>query len=209
GLAGRVGGVGCRGAAVGRGRAGGGVVDRGAGPAAPRAGGRPRLELRRQLRPRRLLRRHSPDHVPAHQERLHREQEFAPAPEEADPARTQHLVPGGGDEVAAERLYVDPHVRGRLRRVADVNRAALVRPGRAPSLIVPIAFETRFEATTLTFSKPSSRSRRSSPPSVTGRMRKSAPVRRAMYCHGTKFEWCSSSVTSTTSPGPRLESPQA
>ena len=30
-----------------------------------------------------------------------------------------------------------------------------------------------------------------------------------MYCHGTKFEWCSSSVTTTTSPGPRLSNPQA
>ena len=42
-----------------------------------------------------------------------------------------------------------------------------------------------------------------------GSIRKSAPVRFAMYCQGTKFEWCSSSVTSTTSPGPRLSSPQA
>ena len=31
----------------------------------------------------------------------------------------------------------------------------------------------------------------------------------AMNCHGTKFEWCSSSVTTTMSPGPRLSSPQA
>ena len=30
-----------------------------------------------------------------------------------------------------------------------------------------------------------------------------------MYCHGTKFEWCSSSVTTATSPGPRLSSPHA
>ena len=30
-----------------------------------------------------------------------------------------------------------------------------------------------------------------------------------MYCHGTKFEWCSSSVTTTTSPGPRFDSPHA
>ena len=37
----------------------------------------------------------------------------------------------------------------------------------------------------------------------------SAPCRFAMYCQGTKFEWCSSSVTTTTSPGPRLSSPHA
>ena len=34
-------------------------------------------------------------------------------------------------------------------------------------------------------------------------------MRFATYCHGTKFEWCSSSVTTTTSPGPRLSKPQA
>ena len=39
--------------------------------------------------------------------------------------------------------------------------------------------------------------------------RNEAPVRCAMNCHGTKFAWCSSSVTTTTSPGPRLSSPQA
>ena len=38
---------------------------------------------------------------------------------------------------------------------------------------------------------------------------KLAPVRLATNCHGTKFEWCSSSVITTTSPGPRLSSPQA
>jgi hypothetical protein len=31
----------------------------------------------------------------------------------------------------------------------------------------------------------------------------------AMYCQGTKFEWCSSSVTSTRSPGPRFGRPHA
>ncbi len=30
-----------------------------------------------------------------------------------------------------------------------------------------------------------------------------------MYCHGTKFAWCSSSVITTRSPGPRLSRPQA
>ena len=37
----------------------------------------------------------------------------------------------------------------------------------------------------------------------------SAPVFFAMNCHGTKFAWCSSSVITTTSPGPRFSRPQA
>ena len=49
----------------------------------------------------------------------------------------------------------------------------------------------------------------SSPLSSNGIARNSAPVRFATYCQGTKFEWCSSSVTTTTSPGPRLSRPQA
>jgi hypothetical protein len=36
------------------------------------------------------------------------------------------------EKVAAERLRVEPPVRGRLRGVADDDRAALVRPGREP-----------------------------------------------------------------------------
>ena len=35
----------------------------------------------------------------------------------------------------------------------------------------------------------------------------SAPVRRAMYCHGTKFEWCSSSVTSGDVAGAEVVEP--
>ena len=79
-------------------------------------------------------------------------------------------------------------------------------------LIVPSAFETRLFATTLT--RPSraieSRPDRSSSPlSSSSIIFSVAPVRPAMYCQGTKFEWCSSSVTTTTSPGPRFTSPQA
>ena len=51
-----------------------------------------------------------------------------PAPEGADPARPAHLVAGDREEVAVERLHVDAHVRRRLRRVADEDRALVVRP---------------------------------------------------------------------------------
>ncbi len=83
---------------------------------------------------------------------------------------------------------------------------------RSTGFTVPSALETRFIATTLMFpaaGSPSSASRSSSPASSTGIIRSVAPVRFAMYCHGTKFEWCSSSVTTTTSPGPRFDRPQA
>ena len=79
-------------------------------------------------------------------------------------------------------------------------------------LMVPSEFETRLFATTLMFpsrESPSSASSWSSPLSSIGMCRNEAPVRCAMNCHGTKFAWCSSSVTTTTSPGPRLSSPQA
>ena len=79
-------------------------------------------------------------------------------------------------------------------------------------LIVPSALETRLLATTFTFPEaaiPSSASSCSSPVSSIGMCLKLAPVRLATNCHGTKFEWCSSSVITTTSPGPRLSIPQA
>src|SRR3990170_1126950 len=75
------------------------------------------------------------------------------------------------------------------------------------ALIVPSAFETRLLATTLTrpsFAIASSASSCSSPLPSMGIGRNFARVRFAICCHGTKFEWCSSSVATTTSPGPRL-----
>ena len=71
-------------------------------------------------------------------------------------------------------------------------------------------FETWFVATTFTLPSDATSSREvrsSSPSSVSGIIASWAPVRPAMYCHGTKFEWCSSSLTTTTSPGPRFDNP--
>ncbi len=61
-------------------------------------------------------------------ERLHLLEELRLAPEHADAARPAHLVAGDGDEVGAERLHVELHVRRGLRGVADEDRALLVRP---------------------------------------------------------------------------------
>ena len=49
----------------------------------------------------------------------------------------------------------------------------------------------------------------SSPPGVTGAKRTVAPVTSATICQGTMFEWCSISVTSTSSPGFSSRAPQA
>ena len=123
------------------------VVDRRAEPDRLGHRRRARLELRAAARPRSSARRRPADHVAAEQERLHRAQQLGAPPEEADPARAAHLVPGDGDEVGAERLDVEPDVRRRLRAVADEDRAARVRPRGEPldvSLIVPSELETMF-----------------------------------------------------------------
>ena len=63
------------------------VVDRGAEADGLRHRRGARLELVRQLAPRRLVLADAADHVAADQERLHREQQLGLAPEEADAAR--------------------------------------------------------------------------------------------------------------------------
>ncbi len=53
------------------------------------------------------------------------------------------------------------------------------------------------------------RSERSScPSSVSGMKRSVAPVTAAVICHGTMLEWCSMSVSSTSSPSCRNFRPQ-
>src|SRR5205085_11204764 len=120
-----------------------------------------RLELVRQVAPGRLLVPDRVDHVTAEQEGLHLLQQLGAAPERADAARSAHLVAGDREEVAVERLHVDSQVRRRLRRVADEDRALLVRQrvSGARSEIVPSEFETRLVATTLTLESRAIRSR--------------------------------------------------
>src|SRR5438067_1096744 len=105
------------------------IVDRGAESDRLRHRRGARLELVRQLAPRRLLDPDRVDHVAAGEEGLHREQQLAAPPERPDAARAAHLVRGDRDEVRAERLYVDRYVRRGLGGVADEDRALLVRPG--------------------------------------------------------------------------------
>ena len=91
---------------------------------------RARLELVRELVPRRALHGDGADHLAAEIERRHRLEQLAAAPERADPARPAHLVRREREELAVERLDVDRPVRCGLGSVDHHDRVALVRPGR-------------------------------------------------------------------------------
>ncbi len=86
-----------------------------------------------------------------------------------------------------------------------------IRAISATGLIVPSTLLTWTTPTirVRSVSRPAKASMSSSPPGVTGAKRTVAPVISATICHGTMFEWCSISVTSTSSPAARLRMPQA
>ncbi len=66
---------------------------------------------------------------------------------------------------------------------------------------LPSTLDWCANATIFVRSDSSSESRSSRPSSVTEYQRSTAPVRRHSSCHGTRFAWCSSSVTTISSPG--------
>ena len=131
------------------------------------------------------------------------------------PLGPHHLVRRDREELAVERLHVERAVRRGLSGVDDHDRVALVRPGGE---VASTGSPSR-ACSTRGWTRPPSRDPRArSPPAHRAaalRTRRSgsplniAPVRPATYCHGTKLEWCSRSVTTTRSPGPRLSRPQA
>ena len=63
------------------------------------------------------------DHRAAGEERRHRGEQLVAAVEHADARWAEHLVPGEGREVDAERGDVDRHVRHRLAGVQHGQRA--------------------------------------------------------------------------------------
>ncbi len=69
---------------------------------------------------------------------------------------------------------------------------------------MPVTFETWANATTFVCSvmRATASSAVQVPSSATGTQRSVAPVSAASSCHGTRFAWCSASVTRTSSPGP-------
>ena len=75
-------------------------------------------------------------------------------------------------------------------------------------LMVPSTLDMADTQSSLAPSRSRSRSVRSSVPSaVTGIQRSSTPFSAASMCHGTMLAWCSSSVSTTASPSPRLARP--
>ena len=68
------------------------------------------------------------DHVAPGQERRHGLQQLAAAPQGADAGRAEHLVAADGQEVAADGLDVDGHVRRGLRGVDQDQGAGGVGP---------------------------------------------------------------------------------
>ena len=130
-----------------------------------------------------------------------------------DAARPAQLVRREREEVAAERLHVDLPVRRRLGGVDDHDRALLVRPRRELLDRVDRAERVRDEVVrddlhVATRGDLVERVELELAEVVDRDVRelgaRSASRRTAT---GTKFEWCSSSVITTTSPGPRLSSP--
>jgi hypothetical protein len=111
------------------------VVDRGCRARRPRRHRGARLELPRQLVPRRALEVDRGDHVAARQERLHLLEQLAAAVQHADARRPERLVARPRVEVGADLLDVDPHLRHRLRAVDQRHRArphARARTSRRP-----------------------------------------------------------------------------
>ena len=76
---------------------------------------------------------------------------------------------------------------------------------RSSGFTVPSTLDWWATATTLARSviTLSTSDRSSRPSAVTPNQRSVAPVRWHSCCHGTRLAWCSISVTTTSSPGPR------
>ncbi len=96
-------------------------------------------------------------------------------------------------------------VRHALGGVDEHQRAGCVGAVgrfRESGLIVPSTFETEATATIFvrSVSSVSSASRIKRPSSVIGMCLRTAPVRSASCCQGTRFEWCSIVVTRISSP---------
>ena len=180
------------------------VVDRRAQAHGLRRHRHARLEPLRRRGVGRPLHPHQLDHRPAGEERRHRREQLAPPPQHADPGRAEHLVPGERREVDAQRGEVHRLVRHRLAGVEQRQRPDGPGPrhqlrdrqhGAQHVALVRERHDLRALATARASRGPAGRRR------VTPYHRRTAPVRRHSSCHGTRFAWCSSSVTTISSPG--------
>ena len=89
-----------------------------------------RLELPREVGPRRLVGGDGADHVPTADERRHLLEQRAPSMQHADPRRPVGLVASPGVEVDIELGELDRKLRDRLRPVDEHDRAGVVRAPR-------------------------------------------------------------------------------
>ena len=125
-------------------------------------------------------------------ERLHRLQQLPPPPQGADPARAAQLVRREREEVAAESVDVDRTMGRALRGIDDMIApwSCAHAESRSTGLTVPSALETiRRHDLDLSFRGKAVERFEVEFLAVGQRIiRNSAPVRRAMYCQGTKFE---------------------
>ena len=94
-------------------------------------------------------------------------------------------------------------------RTVSAPTSRALATSRSTGATVPSTLEACANASTLvrsvTISSSRSRSRR--PSSVSPIQRNVAPVRRQACCHGTRLAWCSSSVTTTSSPARSVYGP--
>ena len=125
------------------------------------------------------------------------------AVDDADAGRREHLVAGEHEEVAVERLHVDPHVRHRLRAVDDDDGAMPVRHGdhladRRDGAERVRDLRERDERVRGSSSFSYS-SRMIWPLSSTGATRSFAPFSAASCCQGTMLAWCSRCVMTISS----------
>ena len=175
------------------------------------------LELPGQLVPGRRARRSTREIMcAAAEERRHRLEQLAAPVQHADAGGAERLVAGPGVEVGVDRRAGRPasaapparrrsapprRPRGRGGDLGDrVDRAEHVRHVRDADQL----HACRSASTSSSSSSDELRRPRTRAGSAAWR-----PCPRQASCQGTMFEWCSISVTSTSSPGPRFSRPQA
>ena len=163
------------------------------------------FELGGQLGGREAVGPDAVDHAAAAEERRHGVEQFFAAVEHADAGGAEHLVAAEGEEVGAEFADVRGEVRHALGGVDEHERAGGVRAAGDFCDRVDRAQDVRDGGDGDDFravgeQRVERRRGSSRPSSVIGMCLRTAPVRSASCCQGTRFEWCSIVVTRISSP---------
>jgi hypothetical protein len=156
-----------------------------------------------------LLHGHRGDHGSAGEHRRQSVEQLGLAPQRTQTGGSERLVSGECREVDVEVDEVHGHMRDGLAGVEDDVRSdgagpfheAVDRVDRAEDVgdvrerqHLRRLVDDRVEIGQVEFTE-----------SVTGSQRSCAPVEVASCCHGTRFAWCSISVTTIESPGTRAK----